>query len=163
MPDPLWPYGLKPTRLLCPWDFPGKNTGVDGHTLLLQGIFPTQGWNPRHLHWQVNSLLLSQQESPWPSLLWYCFAGMGWWALGFLVKTFSDCKCQSKAFPTMATKGSQPSEGRLMAQGLLWPLLASVSFLVLVASTSRRKWALTGFCVPSNKVFKTLHYLIRNT
>ena len=24
----LWTYGLKPTRLLCPWDFPGKNTGV---------------------------------------------------------------------------------------------------------------------------------------
>ena len=29
---------------LCPWDFPGKNTGVDCH-FLLQGIFPTQGWN----------------------------------------------------------------------------------------------------------------------
>ena len=29
---------------LCPWDFPGKNTGVDSHSLL-QGIFPTQGLN----------------------------------------------------------------------------------------------------------------------
>ena len=28
-------------RLLCPWDSPGKNTGVDCHALL-QGIFPTQ-------------------------------------------------------------------------------------------------------------------------
>ena len=28
MPDSLWPFGLYPTRLLCPWDFPGKNTGV---------------------------------------------------------------------------------------------------------------------------------------
>ena len=27
---------------LCPWDFPGKNTGVSCH-FLLQGIFPTQG------------------------------------------------------------------------------------------------------------------------
>ena len=35
-------YGLKPTRLLCPWDFPGKNTGVGCH-FLPQGIFPTQG------------------------------------------------------------------------------------------------------------------------
>ena len=33
-----------PTRLLCPWDFPGKNTGVGCH-FLLQGIFPTQGSN----------------------------------------------------------------------------------------------------------------------
>ena len=24
----LRPYGLKPARLLCPWDSPGKNTGV---------------------------------------------------------------------------------------------------------------------------------------
>ena len=32
------------TRLLCSWDFPGKNTGVECH-FLLQGIFPTQGSN----------------------------------------------------------------------------------------------------------------------
>ena len=28
MSDSLWSYGLKPTRLLCPWDSPGKNTGM---------------------------------------------------------------------------------------------------------------------------------------
>ena len=28
VPDSLWPHGLQPTRLLCPWDFPGKDTGV---------------------------------------------------------------------------------------------------------------------------------------
>ena len=32
------------SRLLYPWDFPGKNTGVDCH-FLLQGIFLTQGSN----------------------------------------------------------------------------------------------------------------------
>ena len=26
--DSLRPHGLQPTRLLCPWDFPGKSTGV---------------------------------------------------------------------------------------------------------------------------------------
>ena len=36
---------LQPARLLCPWDLPGKNTGVGCHSLL-QGIFPTQGLNP---------------------------------------------------------------------------------------------------------------------
>ena len=35
-------YGLQPARLLCPWNFPGKNTGVGCHALL-QGIFLTQG------------------------------------------------------------------------------------------------------------------------
>ena len=41
----LWrPHGLSPIRLLCPWDFPGKNTGVDCQ-FLLQGTFLTQGLN----------------------------------------------------------------------------------------------------------------------
>ena len=36
--DSLRSYGLQPTRLLCPWDSPGKNTGVGCHALL-QGMF----------------------------------------------------------------------------------------------------------------------------
>ena len=47
--DPVRPYGLLPARLLCPWDSPGKSTGVDCHSLL-QGIFPIQGLNPSLLH-----------------------------------------------------------------------------------------------------------------
>ena len=38
--DSLWLHGL-----YCPWNSPGKNTGV-GCYFLLQGIFLTQGWNP---------------------------------------------------------------------------------------------------------------------
>ena len=37
------------TRILCPWNSPGKNTGVSSHSLL-QGIFPTQGSNLGLLH-----------------------------------------------------------------------------------------------------------------
>ena len=40
----LRPHGLQLTRLLCPWNFLGKSTGVGCH-FLLQGIFPSQGWN----------------------------------------------------------------------------------------------------------------------
>ena len=39
MSNSLRPHGLQPTRLLSPWDSPGKNTGVGCHCLL-QGIFP---------------------------------------------------------------------------------------------------------------------------
>ena len=52
-------------KLPCPWDSPGKNTGVCCH-FLLQGIFPTQRSNPHlwHLlHWQAGSLPLSYQRS----------------------------------------------------------------------------------------------------
>ena len=45
----LQSHGLQPARLLCPWDFPGKNFGV-GNTFFLEGIFPTQGSNLHLLH-----------------------------------------------------------------------------------------------------------------
>ena len=34
VPDSQWPNGLQPTRLLRPWDFPGKSTKVRCHCLL---------------------------------------------------------------------------------------------------------------------------------
>ena len=40
---------VQPTRLLCPWGFPGKNSGVNCH-YLFQGIFPTQELNLHLLH-----------------------------------------------------------------------------------------------------------------
>ena len=49
------------SRLLCPWDLPGKNTGLGCH-FFLQGIFLAQGSNPCLLcllHWQKDSLPLS--------------------------------------------------------------------------------------------------------
>ena len=50
--DSLRPHGLQPTRLICPWDSPGKNTGVSCH-FFLQKIFPDQGLNLCLLHWQA--------------------------------------------------------------------------------------------------------------
>ena len=64
--DSLRPHGLCSSRLLCPWDSPGKNTGVGCH-FLLQGVFLTQGSNLRFLyllHWQADSLPLSHPGSP---------------------------------------------------------------------------------------------------
>ena len=56
---PFQPHGLQPmefSRLVCPWNSPGKNTGVGSH--FLQGVFPTQGSNPCLLHGQAGSSLL---------------------------------------------------------------------------------------------------------
>ena len=66
MSDSLQPQGLQPTRLLWPWNFPGKNIGaifqaILGCHLLLQEIFLTQGSNLYFLgllHWQADSLPL---------------------------------------------------------------------------------------------------------
>ena len=60
MSDSLQPHGVGPTKLLCSWNSPGKNTGVGCH-FILQGIFPTEGLNPcllGLLHWQADSLPL---------------------------------------------------------------------------------------------------------
>ena len=70
---------LKPHGLYSLWDSPGQNTGVGRHSLL-QGIFPTQGWNPdlphcmwillptepprKHKNIGVGCLSLLQQISP---------------------------------------------------------------------------------------------------
>ena len=80
--------------LLCPWDSPGKSTGVGCHALL-QGIFLIQGWNSCLLcllHWQGGSLALAPPGKPllpsdgdqsrgqeWPCsvLLRQAFAGAG--------------------------------------------------------------------------------------
>ena len=57
----LGPHGLQPTTLLCPQDFPGKNTGVDCH-FFLQGIVSSQGLHPHLLycrqiiyHWAIRA------------------------------------------------------------------------------------------------------------
>ena len=66
MSDSEWLHGLYPVGQLCPWNFPGKNTGV-GCRFLLQGIFPTQGSNLlilNLLYWQVDSLPLVPPEKP---------------------------------------------------------------------------------------------------
>ena len=57
---------LWPARLLCPLDFPGKNTGAGCH-YFLPGICPTQRWKPSLLclsYWQADSVLLSCSRKP---------------------------------------------------------------------------------------------------
>ena len=53
---------------LCPRDFPGKNTGVDCHSLL-QEIFPTQELNLGLPHFFSSSLTISFKCV---SFLYYC-------------------------------------------------------------------------------------------
>ena len=63
----LEPGGLEPTRLLCLWDSPGKNTRVVCH-FLLQGIFLTQGSNLGLLHGRQVLYHLSCQGSSYTVL-----------------------------------------------------------------------------------------------
>ena len=60
------PYRLQPSRILCPWDSPGKNTAVGCHFSSPGGL-PDPGIDPSLLQlllWQVDSLQLSHLGSP---------------------------------------------------------------------------------------------------
>ena len=79
----LWSHGLLSTRLLCPWDFSGKNTGVGWH-FFLQGIFLTQGSNPCLLCLlPCRQILyhLSHQGSQCPLFREHCTWILGYWIL----------------------------------------------------------------------------------
>ena len=54
---------LQPNGLDSPWNSPGQNNGVGSHSLL-QGIFPTQGWNPGLSHCRKILYQLSHMGSP---------------------------------------------------------------------------------------------------
>ena len=58
--DSLQPYGLQPARLLCPWDFPGKNTGMGCHCLF-QGIVVNGSPNT----WEVGGNLRVRSTVGW--------------------------------------------------------------------------------------------------
>ena len=75
-------------------DSPGKNTGV-GCRVLLQGIFLTQGLNPRLLrllHWQAGSLPLAPPGKVYLDLYDSAILGQGL----NLSYTFLSCNCGQK-------------------------------------------------------------------
>ena len=136
--DSLWPRGLQINRLLCPWNSPGKNTGVGCH-FILQGIFGTQGLNPCVLcvlHWQADYLPTEPPGSPaWGSfpMSWLFTSGgqsigasastsvlpmhiQGWFPLGVTGLISLLCKGLSKVFSSTTVQKHQ----FFSAQPSLW-------------------------------------------
>ena len=75
----LQPHGLWPTRLHCPWDFPGKNPGVGCH-VLLPGEIPDLGIKPTSPTYYsqspalpVDSLLTDLPGKPKESSIFFIF------------------------------------------------------------------------------------------
>ena len=68
--DSMRPHRLQPARLLCPWDFPDKNTGVGCYSLL-QGNLPDPGIKSGSPALQVDSLPSEPPGSPNFHLIWH--------------------------------------------------------------------------------------------
>ena len=62
VPDSSQPHGLQPTRLLCPWDFAGKSTGVGCHRLLCM-MYSAHNGDNIHL-WRTPFLICNQSVVP---------------------------------------------------------------------------------------------------
>ena len=69
--DSVWPHGLQPTRLPCPWDSPGKSTGVGCPCLLWKRslVFPILLFSSNSSHWSLRKAFLSLLAIPWNSAL----------------------------------------------------------------------------------------------
>ena len=69
MSDPQRPHELQPSRLLHPWDFPGKSTGVGCHCLLRKRslAFPILLFPSISLHWSLRKAFLSLLVILWNS------------------------------------------------------------------------------------------------
>ena len=93
--DSLWRRGRQPSRLLCPWDSPGKNTGVGCHFLLL-GIFLTQESNPGLLHCRNILCWLSYAGRPnehfYPTQYIYAHTHV-YLSLGVCIYVYIICVC----------------------------------------------------------------------
>ena len=125
----LQSHGLQPSRLLSPWDSPGKNTGVGCH-FLLQGVFLTQGSNSQLLHCRQSFYQLGHQDPykpcaghrvwvllqvnlsrhPLPSALAFlplldCTGHQEW--SGTLVRFPSSCGCDLKEGIFVSFKGNR--------------------------------------------------------
>ena len=108
----LPPHKLQPARLLCPWDFPGKNTGVGCHFLFQENL-PNPGWNLHLMNWQADSLPLSHQGNPYVCItlkqnkrlpeLWYLEALKSSKYSTYLVLVSLNSNMQDPTFPFLCS------------------------------------------------------------
>ena len=71
--DSSWPHVLQPARLLCPWDSPGKGTGVGCHALLQMYRMGCNYWCLRFLHWSAVGLPCRSGSHSYPLYLYWIF------------------------------------------------------------------------------------------
>jgi len=79
MSDSLQPHGLYPTKLLCPWDSPGKNTEVGFHFLLPSSIGKPKNYLSIGYPLQYSWASLVAQLVKNPLALWEMWVqSLGW-------------------------------------------------------------------------------------
>ena len=123
--------GLYPARLLCPCDFPGKNTGVSCY-FLLQGIFLTQGSNLGLLHCrQILHHFRGRKSSP--KWLHQCFCPQTelWLPPASLAGSLISTSGSDPGFFQMTTSALDPGPCEILCaafeDGSLFPMIIWLS------------------------------------
>ena len=105
----------QPGSSLCPWDFPGKNTGMGCH-FLLQGILSIQQLILHFLcllHWQKNSLPLHHLGSPHINIFGYKY----WWLgeVQFLEQDISiTCELKRARYSNPSVHDVEPEKSKIV-------------------------------------------------
>ena len=148
MSDSLQPHGQEPSRLLCPWNFPGKNTGVGSHFLSRGSSWPSdQPGSPAGLLLAVAAAAAASLQScptlcdpidgsppgcPIPGILqartleWVAISFSSAWKWKVKVKSLS--RVQLSATPWTAAYQAPPSMGIFQARVLEWGAIAFSAF-----------------------------------
>ena len=124
----LW---MQHARLLCPWNSPGKNTGMDCHSLL-QGIFLIQGSNPGLFAFQADSL---PSEPPGKPVIINILLYIYFYPIGFV----SVQSVKPNTFPHCR---------QMKARLKLKPLSFSISFKFCSFETTSLQKIKTGIFLP---------------
>ena len=148
MSDSLQPHGQEPSRLLCPWNFPGQNTGVGSHFLSRGSAWPSdQPGSPAGLLLAVAAAAAASLQScptlcdpidgsppgsPIPGILqartleWVAISFSSAWKWKVKVKSLS--RVQLSATPWTAAYQAPPSMGIFQARVLEWGAIAFSAF-----------------------------------
>ena len=122
--------------------FPRQESRV-GCCFLLQGIFPTQGSNPHHQHWQADSLPLSHQGSPvctYSSMQFYHILDLS----AAAAKSLQSCPTLCDPIDSSLLGTSVP--GILQARTLEW---------VAMSFSNAWKWKVKGKSLSCVRLFAT--------
>ena len=96
---------VEPTRLLCLWDSPDKNTGASCHSLP-QGIFPTQGSNT-DLHCRRILYCWATGKAPYQAFAGIQFVRGDCWLVEVLLLPARDTRASEVTLKTMNLGTSQ--------------------------------------------------------
>ena len=97
MSDSSRPHGLQPTRLLGPWDFPGKSTGVGCHCLLHHRCTHVPNPEPPS-HLLPRTISLGHPSVPAPSIL-YPASNIDWRFVSYLIVYTFQCHSPKSSHP----------------------------------------------------------------